>query len=126
MGPVTEIEYGSRQERYDEKLVENVGLSKDAVSSMAIGEKIRALYDHRQDQYQKLADAVYFRRGWTQNGVPTPQKMRELGFGDESGMLAMLQERIDEDAENGLNVWGGRYSGDGSAPSDDPVYWEKL
>ena len=75
-----------------------------------------------QNQYQKLADAVYIRRGWTHNGVPTVQKMISLGFADETKMLEMLQQKIDEDEAAGLNKWGGNYSPGEKTPSDDAKY----
>jgi len=39
-----------------------------------------ALRTYREDQYEKLTDAVYKRRGWTPDGVPTPEKLHELGI----------------------------------------------
>ena len=125
MGPVTEMEYFSRQERYDKQLVEKVGLEEEKVKAMSIPEKMKVMYEFRQNQYQKLADAVYYRRGWTPNGVPTPQKMKALGFGDEKEMLAMLQQKIDEDEAAGLNAWGGKYGPDEEPPTTDVKYWEK-
>ena len=124
MGPVTEMEYLSRKDRYDGHLVDLVGLEKGKVATMTTSERVRSLHDHRRNQYQKLADAVYFRRGWTQNGVPSPQKMISLGFGDETGMLDMLRLAIEEDEKAGLNVWGGVYADGENPPSDDPRYWE--
>jgi aldehyde:ferredoxin oxidoreductase len=124
MGPVTEMEYQSRKERYDKQLIEKLGMEKSEVEKMSTPEKIKTLYDYRQDQYQKLADAVYHRRGWTPNGVPTPQKMKQLGFKDEE-MLDMLQNAIDQDGKKGLNVWGGKYSKGEKPPSIIPKYWEK-
>jgi len=32
--------------------------------------------------------------------------MKEIGFGDYSELLDMLQKAIDEDDKKGLNVWG--------------------
>jgi len=124
MGPVTEIEYVSRKDRYDEQLVEKLGLSKEKVGNMNVKDKMKILYSHRQNQYQKLADAVYYRRGWTQNGVPTPQKMKQLGM-DNPEMLKMLQQKINEDEKAGLNVWGGKYVEVEKPPSNNPHYWEK-
>ena len=124
MGPVTEMEYHSRSERYDKILIEKIGYKEKELEKMSISQKIKILYDYRQDQYQKLADAVYFRRGWTQNGVPTPQKMKQLGMNDPK-MLKMLQEKIDKDEKAGLNSWGGNYSKSEKPPSADPKYWEK-
>ena len=125
MGPVTEMEYLSRRDRYDNQLQEQLGIPEEEVETMLTTRKIRLLHDFRRNQYQKLSDAVYHRRGWTPNGVPTPQKMRSLGFEDETGMLDMLQKAIDEDAAAGLNIWGGEYIGDERPPTDDLTYWEK-
>jgi aldehyde:ferredoxin oxidoreductase len=124
MGPVTEMEYLSREDRYGKHLVDKLGLTKEEVEKMDTKEKIKLLYDYRQDQYQKLADAVYYRRGWTPNGVPTPQKMKQLGM-DDPKMLKMLQKKIDEDEKAGLNKWGGKYGKGDKPPSNDLCYWEK-
>jgi aldehyde:ferredoxin oxidoreductase len=124
MGPVTETEYMSRKERYDKQLIEKLVLKKEQVEKMTVKEKMKILYEYRRDQYQKLADAVYYRRGWTPNGVPTPQKMKQLGM-DEPKMLKMLQEKIDEDEKAGLNIWGGKYSKGEKPPSIHLKYWEK-
>jgi aldehyde:ferredoxin oxidoreductase len=123
MGPVTEMEYVSRKERYDTQLVEKLGMKKKEVETLPVKEKIKILYDHRQNEYQKLADAVYFRRGWTPNGVPTPQKMKQLGFTDKK-MLTMLQKKIDDDHKAGLNTWGGKYSKQEKPPTTKEKYWE--
>ena len=124
MGPVTEMEYFSRQERYDKQLVDIIGKNIDEIKKMPISEKQKILYDYRRARYDMLADAVYYRRGWTPNGVPTPQKMKALGFGDEKEMLQMLQKAIDEDETAGLNEWGGKYVDD-EPPTTAPKYWEK-
>jgi aldehyde:ferredoxin oxidoreductase len=75
MGPVTLEEYESRQDRYDEQLREFGILEPEGKST---GEKLRALRKYREDRYEKLKDAVYERRGWTSDGVPTVQKIKEL------------------------------------------------
>jgi len=125
MGPVTKMEYISRKERYDKQLVEILGISEKEVEDMGIEKKMKLLYGYKQDQYQKLADAVYYRRGWTPNGVPTPQKMKQLGM-DDPKMLKMIQKKIDEDEKAGLNVWGGKYKRGENPPSNDLRYWEKM
>ena len=123
MGPVTEMEYLSRKDRYDKQLVEKLGISEDKVEKMSITEKLNVLYKYRQNQYQKLADAVYYRRGWTPNGVPTPKKMRELGFNDKK-MLKMLKNEIANDEKAGLNVWGGKYIKNENPPDKNLYYWK--
>ena len=77
VGPVTEEEYESRAERYDMQLREKVGLDPEGKST---AEKVAALRAYREDQYEQLIDAVYKRRGWTPNGVPTIAKLEELGI----------------------------------------------
>jgi aldehyde:ferredoxin oxidoreductase len=76
-GPVTVEEYESRAERYDQQLGELVGFDPEGKTTE---EKVAALRAYREDQYEKLTDAVYERRGWTPDGVPTLEKLHELGI----------------------------------------------
>ncbi len=76
-GPVTDVEYESRAERYDQQLSE---LAQIDPAGMSTEEKRLALRRYREDQYDKLIDAVYKRRGWNQNGIPTLEHVRELGI----------------------------------------------
>jgi aldehyde:ferredoxin oxidoreductase len=122
MGPVTEIEYLSRRDRYDEQLIKKLGMKKKVVEKMDVKEKIKALYKFRQNQYQKLIDAVYHRRGWTPNGVPTPKKMVQLGM-DDPKMIKILKKSIEQDERLGLNVWGGQYEKGEKPPHPKPRYW---
>ena len=75
MGPVTKEEYESRKERYDEQLKKMVGFNPEDRSTE---EKIRALRAYKESQYGKLCDAVYRRRGWNSNGVPTLETIKRL------------------------------------------------
>lgn len=74
-GPVTVEEYESRAERYDRQLREKVGIDP---TGMTTQEKMAALRKYREAQYESLVDAVYARRGWTRNGVPTLETLRRL------------------------------------------------
>lgn len=76
VGPVTVEEYESRAERYDKQLKE-LGYNIEGKSTE---EKMKQLRKYREDQYQKLCDAVYERRGWTKNGVPTLETIKRLGI----------------------------------------------
>jgi len=60
VGPVTEEEYLSRQERYDKQLKEKIGINPEGKSTQ---EKMEILRNYREDQYQQLIDAVYDRKG---------------------------------------------------------------
>ncbi len=79
-GPVTEEEYLSRQERYDKQLVDLVGKTAEEVQTMSLKEKMAATRSYRESEYEKLIDAVYPKRGWTLNGVPTVAHLKELGM----------------------------------------------
>ncbi len=87
-GPVTEEEYLSREERYDGQLRDLLGLEPE---EMSLAEKMAALRQHKKDQYEKLLDAVYLRRGWTENGVPKLETARRLGIDKVPGVVELLQ-----------------------------------
>ncbi len=74
-GPVTIEEYESRAERFDKQLQEEVGVDPAGKST---AEKLSAIKAYRAARYEQLIDAVYARRGWTSNGVPTQETLRRL------------------------------------------------
>jgi aldehyde:ferredoxin oxidoreductase len=76
-GPVTFEEYESRQERYDGQLKDILGLDP---AKMTLKEKYDALRKYREDRYESLLDAVYKRRGWNHNGVPTIDFLKKIGM----------------------------------------------
>lgn len=77
MGPVTVAEYESRVERYDKELREAAGVEPEGMSS---DDKVNAVRRYREDRYEQLVDAVYKRRGWTNNGIPTLETIQRLGI----------------------------------------------
>ena len=76
-GPVTKEEFLSRQERYDKQLKDILGLNPE---TMELEEKMEKLRSYREDQYEKLLDAVYLRRGWNSNGVPKIEHLKKIGM----------------------------------------------
>jgi aldehyde:ferredoxin oxidoreductase len=86
MGPVTEDEYASRRQRYDQQLVE---IWKEDIEGLSTAEKVARLRRYRQAEYEKLKDAVYQRRGWTADGIPTLATVRRLGI-DFPDVVALL------------------------------------
>lgn len=86
-GPVTLEEYESRAERYDKQLKEELGLDPE---SMSIEDKHKALREFREGQYNKLLDAVYKRRGWNNNGVPTIEFLKKIGM-DSPELLEVVE-----------------------------------
>jgi aldehyde:ferredoxin oxidoreductase len=76
-GPVTVEEYESRKERYDKQLQEVLNVNPEG---KATEEKVAILRKYKEEQYERLLDAVYKRRGWTKDGIPTPEHLRNLGM----------------------------------------------
>ncbi|UCE56616.1 MAG: aldehyde:ferredoxin oxidoreductase [Desulfobacterales bacterium] len=77
VGPVTEDEYVSREERYDNQLAQ---IHKVDINGKSTAEKIAILRNFREQQYEKLKDAVYKRRGWTSDGIPSLDTVKRLGI----------------------------------------------
>ena len=88
MGPVTREEYESRTERYDGQLKELFNVNP---AEMSVDEKIKMLREHREKQYEILADAVYKRRGWNEEGIPTVEHLKAIGM-DLPDVLAVARE----------------------------------
>ena len=76
-GPVTIEEYESRQERYDKQMKELIGIDPTGKTT---AEKVAITRKYREDRYEQLLDAVYNRRGWTKNGVPKLDHLKEIGM----------------------------------------------
>ena len=77
VGPVTEEEYLSRQDRYDKQLKEKLNIDPEGKSTT---EKMDILRKYREDQYQQLIDAVYERKGWNAQGVPKIEHLQKIGM----------------------------------------------
>ena len=89
-GPVTVEEYESRAERYDKQLKEDVGFNPEGKSTE---EKMAVLRKYREDRYEQLTDAVYKRRGWTMDGVPTIEHLKDLGM-DLPEVIEVVQQHL--------------------------------
>jgi aldehyde:ferredoxin oxidoreductase len=88
IGPVTVKEYESRCDRYDKQLKEIVGFDP---KGKTVEEKLARLREYREEQYDRTLDVVYRRRGWDNNGVPTRERLQELGI-DLPEIVAILEE----------------------------------
>jgi aldehyde:ferredoxin oxidoreductase len=60
---------------------------------MTTEEKVAALRKHREEQYEKLKDAVYKRRGWTDNAVPKIETLEKLGI-DFPDVVAVVERHL--------------------------------
>jgi aldehyde:ferredoxin oxidoreductase len=88
VGPVSKEEYESRVERYDKQLREKLGY--DPVGKPT-EEKMAVLREYREQEYEKLKDAVYARRGWDKDGVPTLEKVSALKI-DFPEIVSVIQK----------------------------------
>lgn len=88
VGPVTVEEYESRQERYDGQLKDILNIDPKGKSTE---EKMQRLREYREEQYQKLCDAVYKRRGWNENGIPMVDTLKRLGI-DFPDVVELVQK----------------------------------
>lgn len=91
MGPVSEKEYESRSERYDQQMRDEIGVDPDGKT---IGEKVRLIREYREKRYEMLVDAVYKRRGWANNGIPTMETLQRLEM-DLPEVIEVVQEHQD-------------------------------
>ncbi len=90
MGPVTGEEYLSREERYDTQMKEKIGVDPEGKS---LDEKVRITREYRMKQYESLVDAVFKRRGWTSDGCPTPEHLKEIKM-DLPEVMEVVNARI--------------------------------
>jgi aldehyde:ferredoxin oxidoreductase len=77
MGPVTLEEYESRADRYDKQLKD---VYRVDIQGKSASEKVKILRKLREERYEQLKDAVYERRGWTKDGIPTLDTVKRLGI----------------------------------------------
>lgn len=89
VGPVTEDEYESRKERYDDDLVDKYEVDIEGKSTK---EKLRILRKHREEMYETLKDSVYARRGWNEDGIPTLKTVKRLGI-DFPEVIELLESK---------------------------------
>jgi aldehyde:ferredoxin oxidoreductase len=87
VGPVTELEYESRAERYDQQLSQTYGVD---IAGKSTAEKLALLRRFREQRFETLKDAVYHRRGWTSDGIPTLATVKRLGI-DFPEVVALLK-----------------------------------
>ncbi|GAB1457964.1 hypothetical protein MASR2M48_32720 [Spirochaetota bacterium] len=92
MGPVLEDEYLAREERYDTQMKEKMGI--DPVGK-SVAERVRITREYRLKQYDLLMDAVYKRRGWTTDGIPKPEHLKDIGM-DLPELLEVVKQHIQD------------------------------
>jgi aldehyde:ferredoxin oxidoreductase len=81
MAPVYFNEYESRADYYDEWLKEQTG--EKAWLPESPEERHQMIIKLRQEAYQKLCDAVYKAKGYSQNAVPLPETLEKFDLLDD-------------------------------------------
>jgi aldehyde:ferredoxin oxidoreductase len=80
MGPAFINEYEARADYYDRWLAEQI--PNDDIPSDP-EERHKLLMRLRKDAYRKLCDSVYQVKGFTVDGIPTPQLIEKFGIMDD-------------------------------------------
>ena len=83
--------YESRAERYDKQLLDELGIDPAGKSTE---EKMALHRTWRTDRFSQLMDSVYTRRGWTLDGVPTLERLKELGLDAFPEVVAVVKQFI--------------------------------
>jgi aldehyde:ferredoxin oxidoreductase len=90
MGPLTKEEYESRAERYEKQMKELIGIDPEGKSTEG---KMAILREWREGRHNKLCDAVYARRGWTNNAIPTLETLKKFKI-DFSEVVAVVTPHL--------------------------------
>lgn len=78
MAPAFINEYEARTEYYDGWLKERTGRLPDKIE-----ERLIFLVAKRMEDYQKLCDLVYEKKGYTSAGIPRRETVEKFGLLDE-------------------------------------------
>lgn len=80
MGPTDDRLYEAEQKQNDHELCEVIGKPLKDVLVMNTQERRELLMNHRKAQLRRLVQVYYKERGWSENGVPKVETLRELGL----------------------------------------------
>jgi aldehyde:ferredoxin oxidoreductase len=86
MGPAYFNEYEARAEYYDSWLKEQLG--EDGIPDDP-QLRHRMIIRLRQEAYEKLCDAVYREKGYTQDAVPLPSTLERFGLLDDKALTIL-------------------------------------
>jgi aldehyde:ferredoxin oxidoreductase len=80
VGPIDDALYEAEKAYHDEELVAVPGKTQADIGRMKTAEKRELLMQHRKEQLRRLIQAYYQERGWTANGIPTPDTLKKVGL----------------------------------------------
>ena len=85
------------------QLTERAGIPKEKVAQMSTEEKMNETWKYRAGEYTKLINSVYPKRGWTLNGVPKIEYLKELGM-DLPELIEIVAPLQDAEPDAGPDV----------------------
>jgi aldehyde:ferredoxin oxidoreductase len=80
IGPTDDALYQSEAAYSDADLGRLAGLSPEEIGRMPVTERRTRLMSSRKAALTELIQAYYAERGWTENGIPRPAVLKELGL----------------------------------------------
>jgi aldehyde:ferredoxin oxidoreductase len=80
VGPTDDALYDAEQEDNDRELVRFLEKPLAEVQGMTPAEKREILMSRRKERLRELIQAYYRVRGWNEEGVPTPETLKQIGL----------------------------------------------
>ena len=80
VGPTDDALYDAEQEDNDRELARFLEKPLAEIQGMTPAEKREILMDRRKGQLRELVQAYYRVRGWNEEGIPTPETLKQIGL----------------------------------------------
>jgi len=79
-GPTDDALYDAEQEDNDRELAGLLDKPLAEVQGMPPARKRERLMGRRKERLRELVQAYYRARGWTEEGIPTPETLKRIGL----------------------------------------------
>jgi aldehyde:ferredoxin oxidoreductase len=80
IGPTEDSLYELEQDYNDPQMSAILNKSAADIATMKTSEKREALMKHRKEELRKLISVYYRQRGWTDNGIPKIDTLKQIGL----------------------------------------------
>jgi aldehyde:ferredoxin oxidoreductase len=80
VGPTDDFLYEDERESNDKNLAARLNMPVQDLEGMTTGTKRELLMKSRKEELRRLIDVYYQERGWSRDGIPRPETLRELGL----------------------------------------------
>ncbi|MEQ8204102.1 MAG: aldehyde ferredoxin oxidoreductase C-terminal domain-containing protein, partial [Smithellaceae bacterium] len=82
IGPTDDYLYDVEKEYNDEQLSGFLHKPSAYIAKMETPEKRKLLMEHRREELRKLIAVYYTQRGWSNNGIPRVETLKQIGLWD--------------------------------------------